>query len=593
MDTKWPAPYTRTFDNWIDYAFDLPRRATWHVASRAEWSIIAQSKLPFAITTNLPTMAMMFADYLDEPIKLVREVEALGDMLLLGNDKDKQPLARIELVERQLKKDYGELIQGEHDNDAASEDIVDKVKERLKASGMQDKGGGEPDPSGSIVGPKSGQMARALSELSYTRLEVKHTPTLEKQNASLDEELVLLADCFAAKSVLPKAVILSAKGTRMAAYTGSSGSDFLAMLHDKKHLFAAYVGQSIAYDADLGEVPAEFRTYIYDERDAINTKDCEWEKLEPLNRCILVVKGREAGTTFKHHDPKNVYHDGDMITHIMDLYGKKFEALGYPREVPKEEGFSFRGFMALIKKLQVFAMALSTDEQRAAYSAIDSFIHRGYKAAGANCKRIIYGASPADKHLHAWLPADEAVVIELLQAMEAIKDTTTFRRHSAGIFGHQPQAATLAGFNVTKTQGNKANASGATGGAGGETANGDKTAGKSKKGKKRASDGQVKNKSSQGGGSSSSSRASSNVSSSQSSGKAMQKRIFPYDDGAFSIGMPAPQTPTPRHPTHGHVMASEPLRPPETRDQDQKGSWEVVVAPTPEVGPPPTPGRTG
>ena len=545
INTQWPDPYVKTLDNWSDYAFDLPRRATWHVASRAEWSVIAQSKLPFALRANLPTLAMVFEDYLDEPAKLVREVEALGDMVLPGSDRDKQPLQRIEVVERRLAKDFAELISGERDNDAATEDIVDKLKERLRAVKASEKGTGDADSSDAIIGPKAGQMARALAEHSYTRLETKHTPTLEKQNASFDELLTMVGDNFAAKCVLTKAVILATKGTRMAPYIGSNGSDYLAMLHDKKHMLAAYLGQSIAYDADLGEVPTEFRTYAYDERDTINTRDCEWDKLEPLNRCVLVVKGREAGTTFKHHDPRNVYHDGDMLTHIMDLYGKKFEALGFPRDVAKEEGLSFRGFMALIKKLQVFAMALATDEQRAAHAAIDSFVLRGYKAAAANFKRIIYGASPADKHLRAWLPAEESVVIELQQAIEIIKDTTTFRRHSAGIFGQPAQAATLAGYAVTKApsgKGNAGNAQTSDGQAGGSQAGG-----KAKKGKKRGSDGQPKGAPSQSGGGSNNSRKGPAVGSSQPSGKAkanasqpsskaVVKRIFPYEDGAFSIG---------------------------------------------------------
>ena len=544
--TQWPAPYLRAFNDWIDYAFDLPRRATWHVASRAEWCIIAQGKLAHAMQVHLPTMLSVFEDYINDPIKLVRETEALGDLLLAGEGSNKQPFPKIELLERRLSKDFDGLIKGERDGGSETSDIVAKIRDRINISQATDKAPSNGDEK--FDGPKPTQMARGLAEESYTRLEVKHVPTLENASVTLEQDLTMLADCFKAKTVLPNAVLLAGKGARLSPYTGSNGSDFLAMLHDKRHQLSAYVGQSLAYDADLGQVPSEFRTYAFDEQDTEHLRNSEWWRMDPLNKCLLVIRGREAGTTFKAHDVKNLYHDGDMINHIMDLYGKLFEAIGYPRDVAKGEGLSFRSFMARIKSLQVFTVGLAPAEQHAAYTALDGFVLQGYRAAGNNHRRIVYGASPADKYLHAWLPPDEAVVIELEEALDAVKETTTFRRRTGSIFGKPPEAASLIGHSISGTKGttSKANSSGSTSAG---SNNAQPQSGKTPKGKKRDMRGQPKGKSAQG-------NASSSQPSTPAAGNnaVTQKRIIPYADGSFSIGThqdrthPAPAW-SPRHHT--------------------------------------------
>ena len=45
-----------------------------------------------------------------------------------------------------------------------------------------------------------------------------------------------------------------------------------------------------------------------------------------------------------------------------------------------------------------------------AYAMIDSYVQKGTAAAAASCKRVIYGPSPADKKLHAWLGPEEQTV---------------------------------------------------------------------------------------------------------------------------------------------------------------------------------------
>jgi hypothetical protein len=152
-----------------------------------------------------------------------------------------------------------------------------------------------------------------------------------------------------------------------------------------------------------------------------------------------------VGTTFHTYSLKNLYHDGDMLRYIEDLYGKLFEALGYPPKVEETEGLTFRGFIKRILKLQKFAMALASEEQKGAHAMIDDLVQRAYVAAAAAAKRIIYGPSPADRRLRAWVDADETVVIELFDALETMTDVASFRRKMGGIFTAKAKAAAIGG----------------------------------------------------------------------------------------------------------------------------------------------------
>ena len=72
---------------------------------------------------------------------------------------------------------------------------------------------------------------------------------------AVEDVLEMLGTCLTAQTVLPHTVLFATKGTRMAVYIGQTGTDFLALLHSKRHLMRRYLWQSLAYDEEAKEVP--------------------------------------------------------------------------------------------------------------------------------------------------------------------------------------------------------------------------------------------------------------------------------------------------------------------------------------------------
>ena len=448
VESKWPFPYEQAFSKWVDYSFDLPRQAAWKTATRQQWAAMIQGRLPYAVSTNLPMQNEVFKDYLTDPAKLVRAMQTLGDSILSGDEGQKLPFYKVMEIEAHLERFYQATITSEREEGGDTDAILEKLQDRIMAAKGSAKVPAADRDDDDIRGPKPGQMTRALAEKSYSSLEAKHIDKLRAGNTTNDDRLVMFADNFAAESVIPKAVLLAAKGVRLSVYTGHGGSDYLAILHGERHLLSMYLGQSIAYDHDLGSVPKDLKTFVYDPAETQLTRDFEWGKLDPLNKCLLKLRGEEAGTEFHQYKTTNVYHDGDMIRNVSELYGKKFDALGFQRDVPEGKGLSFRQFMSRILRIQKFAVALDTEEQRGAYALIDDYVYRAYEAAAASAKRTIYSASPADKQLSSWLGPEEMVVIELEATLKAIGEHATHRRNMGSIFGKKTKAAHLSGFAV-------------------------------------------------------------------------------------------------------------------------------------------------
>ena len=375
-------------------------------------------------------------------------MQTLGDSILSGDEGQKLPFYKVMEIEAHLERFYQATITSEREEGGDTDAILEKLQDRIVAAKGSAKAPAADRDDDDMRGPKPGQMTRALAEKSYSSLEAKHIDKLRAGGTTNDDRLVMFADNFAAESVIPKAVLLAAKGVRLSVYTGHGGSDYLAILHGERHLLSMYLGQSIAYDHDLGSVPKDLKTFVYDPTETQLTRDFEWEKLDPLNKCLLKLRGEEAGTEFHQYKTANVYHDGDMIRNVSELYGKKFDALGFQRDVPEGKGLSFRQFMSRILRIQKFAVALDTEEQRGAYALIDDYVHRAYEAAAASAKRTIYSASPADKQLASWLGPEEMVVIELEATLKAIGEHATHRRNMGSIFGKKTKAAHLSGFAV-------------------------------------------------------------------------------------------------------------------------------------------------
>ena len=538
-DTKWPKVYNLTPTNEMEAAYDLLGRAAWARANKQERAALVKPKLGRAILKSLPTLELVMRDHLSDPNKLQAGVQRVGDLTLDGKEGTDDVFGKIDQVEYKLAEDYFGLVTSERGESVPTNDIIQKLCDRMRPS----RGGGAGDKDDAEArGPKPGQLARALAQEGYTAVEVKHFLDLQRNRPSNDRKLIIIRDALMAESVLFHAVLMASSNVRLTTYIGQNGSDFLALLYHERHLLGLYFGQTLAFDEELGEVPKELRTFRLEETQLKLLCDFEWEGLDPLNHFILRLRGREVGTTFQTYSTKNFYHDADMLRHMIDLFGKLFDSLGFATVVPSGNGLTIRSFFTRILKVQKFALALSAEEQHNAFAFIDVTVARAWKAAAASAKRTIYGPSPADRHLFAFLGAEEDVVIELQDTLNAIHNTAEWRRNTSGIFTPKVKAATLAGFTPSG-DGGGGGGSGAVKGAAANGATGPKSP--QKKQKTKASPG-----ASPGGGkgtragAQSQPKGPSNGQTASTQGRKggidhaflEKKGLYPYDDGSYSVG---------------------------------------------------------
>ena len=124
-ESTWPEIYKHDYWRWEDYAFDLPNRALWHTATRQEWAAIVQGKIIRTLRRDLPTLCELFRDYLEQPGKVIREIQALADALL-AESLAKLPFYNLERLESTLTKEYGEMIE------ESLQDTLEKHHQQLK-----------------------------------------------------------------------------------------------------------------------------------------------------------------------------------------------------------------------------------------------------------------------------------------------------------------------------------------------------------------------------------------------------------------------------------------------------------------------------
>ena len=550
LDTQWPTFYRQHFAEWDEYTYDLPRRAAWKTATRAQWPALVAHKLKNAIVRHFESLHGLFEDLLDDQTKLVREVQLLGDTLLPGVDNDKLPLLNLDKVEEELSRHFGDLIAAEREEGKDTAAIQSKLSGRIKAAAAQDKNQDKGTGDEELVGPKPGQMRRAQEEKCYAQLDAEYTPPLQEDSMSNMAKLNMFKKCFTSGSVLPIVVLLAPKGARLTVYVGTGGTDFLALLYAERYFLAFYLGQSLAYDPDVGKVPKELETFTFNAKETEKLRNLLWETLDPLNGLLLELRGAEVGTTFAKYSTRTLYHDAEMLTQIQDYYGRMYESIGYPKEIPKEDGESYRTWMGGIKKIQKSCMALPDAQQSEGYSVIDNLIVRGNVAAAANARRVLLGGSPADRKLWAWLRAEEPVVIELRDLLSSLEEIVTFNRRTAGMFAPKAKAAKLPGYAIVGSSGAGSSSPPNEGGGGSKKA---KKRAKSRSNSGGGSGGSGTNAGGSGGGSAGGGKGNaaggtSGSSSGNGKGNAQgakgkpgvgahveEKRIIPYDDGTFSI----------------------------------------------------------
>jgi len=324
-ETRWPAVLRKEYSRTLDYAYDLPRRAAWKKASRQEWPTLVQHKLGYIVEHRLPTMSSLFRDYLVDSMTLVREVETVADMMLYGSDANKLPFRDLQKIEDMLTLNYGDMITSEAEEGKASSDTLHKLLEKLKAAQKEEKGAASKSDDDDVRGPKPGQINRALAEKEYTKLEVKHMAPLQDDTYTNEQKLEMIKECLTSGSVLPHAVIFAPKGARMSVYIGAPGADLLALLYGERHMLPMYLGQTLVYDPDEGEVPRDLRTFRLGSDDTAKLCNFEWGDVDFLNGILLKIRGEEAGTEFLKYSTKTLYHHADMLTNLQELYGRLFE----------------------------------------------------------------------------------------------------------------------------------------------------------------------------------------------------------------------------------------------------------------------------
>ena len=220
-------------------------------------------------------------------------MQNIGDLMLANDAIPRLVFWKILEVEAALKKDHGDLIDSELAEGKGSADIVTKVGERARANyqAASTKQVGPEAGGEELRGPKPGQMQRALAEKSHAKLEAKYTIKLEARDTTVSEQLTIIGDSLVAETVLTTAVLFHSKGVRMSVYLHSAGADFLALLSGVRHLMPLYFGQTLAYDADLKAVPPDLSTFCWSDDECRRFLDFEWHTLDPLNECILKLRG--------------------------------------------------------------------------------------------------------------------------------------------------------------------------------------------------------------------------------------------------------------------------------------------------------------
>ena len=467
-DTEWPREFNNPLPNWQDYSFDLMPRASYKTATHSQLAVILQPKLPTAIIENFPVLWNATEDYLTTPHVLVKVIETLGHAILPDKGAGRSSLLQLAEIEDNLNENWAETIQADYDAGLSTEDAMRRLLEKVRGTAGRDadKGSSSKNLDDDYRAPKAGQVARALAEKCYVKIEAAFLDGLRDNKMSVDKKLDMLTACFLSESVMTTAVLFDTKSMRISVYINSTGADFLALLHGERHLLPHYFMQTFAYDDDSGEVPVDLRHVSLSQVETDKITNLEWPKRDKLNAIILVLKAAEAGTTFDKHDQTKLYHSLEMFNLVLDIDAKLYLGIGYPASVEENEGVTFRKFMSMVKKILTCAVGMPTGEQANAYAIIDQIMHDGEEEAAQHLRRLIYGPTPADRKLGAWLPADSKVLIQLTELVEGISDVTAFRRKTGNIFGTKPKAAPLAGFSLVKGGGGAGPAGIAGGGAG-------------------------------------------------------------------------------------------------------------------------------
>lgn len=449
-DTTWPYPYEISYTQFFEYAFDLTRRATWQRATRQDWAALVQPILPAAIA-KLGMVEEIMRDIMTQPATLVREVERLGDALLTGDQTQKMVFWKLSEIDKELRRSYAEAVREQRaegkDSAEIVQNLIDLISPTSEATGTRGQLMGEGRMEEIDAGPsapKRGQIKRAMAEASFQRLEQGFLATLQSPGQPDKDVMELLKECFQARSVLAKAVLLQTRGIRVNVFTHAS--DFLDLVKDERRSLPLYFGQCMAYDKVIGRVPDALRTFSMDPGEVLRLTNFEWEHLDPLNLAILKIQGEMGGSSYGAHDVGKLYYHGDLITKLGQVYGQLFQGLGFPPWVESSAGLTFNDFVDKLKGMQEFSLSLSEEEGQRLLELTTHYAKEGFSAAAAYARVNIYGACPADRFLGPWLIKDEPLLLRLDETLEQAMEVARYRRAMPNIFERRPTERMYPGF---------------------------------------------------------------------------------------------------------------------------------------------------
>lgn len=447
-ETRWLYPYNIDRPSFDYYAFDLPSRARWGKASRSDWPALVQNKIDESVS-HLGVLSSVLHDQRGAAALLTRDVQAVGDMVLGGEASARMPLLRIDEIEQRLSDPHdgvSDYVAAQRGAGASTQDIIKGIKRIFggSASGDKEREHKESEHEIAMAGPKRAQVERATAEASFAKLEVAWYDVLREEGQPKKDNFAMFDDCFRARSVLAKAVLLRSPGARLSVYGGVS--DFLDLLKDESDYLPIFFGQSVAFDVDDDEVPAALESFVLDAGQLDLLRAFRWDEMDPLNHILLKLKAEETTAAMPHHDLKKLYHYGEATRLVAEVNEKLWCAYGYPATVPRMQGLSYGQFMRLIRKLQDARIGMDSDRAAKMNALIDRLVTDAHRAAGASARRIIYGTSPAEKRLGPWLEADTPVFKQLMKAIDGIKTASTLRSALPDVYGTGDKGAPLSGF---------------------------------------------------------------------------------------------------------------------------------------------------
>ena len=237
--TRWPEIFYFEYDTLAAYAYELPARARVMQATRKEWNAMLSPFLLKAL--GRATVVQKLVSTHGPAIALItREIDRLGDALIAGMDSSKSPmLALKEINELLIDERYDGLIDREIAFGKDSAKVVQAIVELAKSGEQPQKETEATSGVGDeLVLPKRGQVRKAITDSSMTTLSNAWETTVVQPIVPRVTMLAMLDQCFAAESVLPKAVLIASPGSKLAPILDMS--PFLAALHDQRqHLASA------------------------------------------------------------------------------------------------------------------------------------------------------------------------------------------------------------------------------------------------------------------------------------------------------------------------------------------------------------------